>query len=552
MALRFAGFELDRQRAELRGRDGEVLKLRPKTLAMLSLFATNPGRVVTKQELMDTVWPDVHVGEDSLFQCIREIRTVLGDDRRELIRLVSGQGYLFATEVTGDPPPARAADTETSGASPEVSQAGVADTSPVSFIRRFRAILSLAGCAVIALLVAAIVWTGASRLSGPPTVAVTPFTVDGADDVRETAAHVAARLLDGLAKINNIRVVLPKTAAQPAEFVVTGDLRKDAAGWDAHVRLTRASNGEIISSAHVVIAAADGDLELQRSRLVAAIGYPLALRLNDLLNAEARPPATDGVAKAAIEQATAAIKQTSRERFTTAETILKKTLADDTDNVDLAVALAALQLRGIQMSWYPPEESAAAEADSKSILKHALSLKPTSIPVLEAYCRLLNATNEFTDSLVACARVLDFEPWDGMALFNLGLGQLQLGLFEDALATFLRANSYDTPEVARWTWPLGIGWVYALMGRPADALPWVENSIAITPASGRSLIYLAGLYETLGRHSDAVAALKAGLALRPGSTAANIINPTKNANPVFLAAQARLMPPMIAAGLPER
>lgn len=547
MALRFAGLELDQQRAELRGRDGEILKLRPKALAMLSLFATNPGRVVTKQELMDTVWPDVHVGEDSLFQCIREIRTALGDDRRELIRLVSGQGYLFATAVTDDPPPTLVPDAET----PAAPTAGVPETVRPSVIHRYRVLLSLAGLAAVLVLVAAIVWSGTVSIAGPPTIAVAPFNVEGAEDVSVMATNVAARLLDGLAKINNIRVILPQAAAtQKAEFVVTADLRKAVSGWDTYARLTRVSTGEIVWSAHIAIAATDGDLELQQTRLVAGIGYPLALRLNEILDTDGRPAATDGVAKAAIEQATAAIKQTSRERFATAESILKRTIADDEDNVDIAVALAALQLRGIQMSWYPPAEGVAAEANSKSILKHALHIKPTSIAVLEAYCRMLSATNEFADSLVACARVLDFEPWDGTALFNLGLGQLQLGLFEDALATFKRAYSYDTPEVSRWTWQLGIGWVYGLMGQPADALPWVERSIAITPASGRSIIYLAGVYESLGRHADAVATMQRGMALRPGSTAVNIINPTKNATPVFLKAQERLLPPMIAAGLP--
>ena len=103
MVLRFAGFALDRPRAELRGPDGEVLKLRPKTFSMLTLFATNAGRVLSKQALMDAVWPNVHVGDDSLFQCIREIRTVLGDDQRQLIRLVSGRGYLFEAEVSVEP-----------------------------------------------------------------------------------------------------------------------------------------------------------------------------------------------------------------------------------------------------------------------------------------------------------------------------------------------------------------------------------------------------------------------------------------------------------------
>ena len=55
MVHRFAGFQLDRQRAELRGPDSEVVRLRPKTFAMLALFTANSGRVLTKQELMDAV-----------------------------------------------------------------------------------------------------------------------------------------------------------------------------------------------------------------------------------------------------------------------------------------------------------------------------------------------------------------------------------------------------------------------------------------------------------------------------------------------------------------
>ncbi|WP_246738672.1 winged helix-turn-helix domain-containing protein [Bradyrhizobium sp. CCBAU 051011] len=67
---------------------------------MLRLLAKNAGRVLSKQQLMEAVWPNVHVGEDSLFQCIREIRTALGDDKRQVVRVISGRGYLFEAEVT--------------------------------------------------------------------------------------------------------------------------------------------------------------------------------------------------------------------------------------------------------------------------------------------------------------------------------------------------------------------------------------------------------------------------------------------------------------------
>ncbi len=54
--FRFAGFELDPPRAELRGPDGAPIKLRPKTYSLLLLLLENTGRVVGKQEVIDTLW----------------------------------------------------------------------------------------------------------------------------------------------------------------------------------------------------------------------------------------------------------------------------------------------------------------------------------------------------------------------------------------------------------------------------------------------------------------------------------------------------------------
>jgi len=197
-------------------------------------------------------------------------------------------------------------------------------------------------------------------------------------------------------------------------------------------------------------------------------------------------------------------------------------------------------MRGIQMVWYSPADSTAAAIRARAILERALHLKPRSVPVLEAYCRFLNATNEFAESLVACARTLDFDPWDGLALYHLGLAQLQLGRFEAALATFKEADRFDTPQVSRWTWPLGAGLTYLVMDRNQEALPWLLKSIAITPASGRSYMLLAAAYQRLGRPDEAKAAMTKALALRPDSTVGNVRLPTKNASAAFLAACASL------------
>jgi DNA-binding winged helix-turn-helix (wHTH) protein/tetratricopeptide (TPR) repeat protein len=570
---RFAGFEFDRLRAELRGPDGKAIKLRPKTFDMLALFAANAGRIISKQELMEAVWPNVHVGEDSLFQCIRELRTALGDDQRQVIKLVSGRGYMFDVEMLAEP-----AAVETPAALPLAALSGeparaVAAAEPVERRRLFglrgpAALAAMAGLgAIVGLAVAAPIF-GPDVIFGraPPTIAVMPIAGVGSDSqVAETAANVTTRLVDGLAKIDNIRV-MTQTAPQPAsplatqpDFVVNGELAKGERSWELRARMTRTATGEVVWTVPVAVSFKDSDLEepdlgMQRSRLAAGLGHPLALRINALLEPGARTAATvgrsPGNARVAIEQAIASINQTTRERFATAQAMLEKALAEEPNNADLQVALAALQMRGIQMVWYGPDDAAAAEKNAKAMLERAVRTRPSSIPVLEAYCRFLNATNEFVESLVVCARTLAFDPWNGMALYHIGLGQLPLGRFEDALATFKQANRFDTPPVSRWTWLLGAGVSYLMMGRDEEALPWLQRSIAITPASGRPLVLLAAAYQRLGRTDEAQAALTQGLKLRPGSTVSNIGIPTKNVSAAYMEARGRIEQALIAAGLP--
>src|SRR5262245_9952105 len=96
--LRFDRFTLDRTRGSLS--DGNVdIDLAPKPFDVLSYLVTNAGRLVSKTELLEAVWPGVTVSDDSLVQCIRELRQKLGDDQRCLIKTMSRRGYLFDVSV---------------------------------------------------------------------------------------------------------------------------------------------------------------------------------------------------------------------------------------------------------------------------------------------------------------------------------------------------------------------------------------------------------------------------------------------------------------------
>ncbi|TIN41102.1 MAG: transcriptional regulator [Mesorhizobium sp.] len=85
---------LDLDRGTLR-RDGEIVPVRPKTFDLLAFLVRNPGRVLSKDELFQAVWPNTIVTEDSLTQCIRDVRKCIGDEAQSLVRTVPRRGYMF-------------------------------------------------------------------------------------------------------------------------------------------------------------------------------------------------------------------------------------------------------------------------------------------------------------------------------------------------------------------------------------------------------------------------------------------------------------------------
>jgi predicted ATPase/DNA-binding winged helix-turn-helix (wHTH) protein len=84
---------------------GEEIKLRPKVYETLKYLVEHPGRLIGKQELMQAVWPDAFVTDDSLVQCTLELRRALDDRSQQLLKTVPRRGYLFTADVIQRPSP---------------------------------------------------------------------------------------------------------------------------------------------------------------------------------------------------------------------------------------------------------------------------------------------------------------------------------------------------------------------------------------------------------------------------------------------------------------
>lgn len=98
-AYLFGDFELNPNRGTLL-KNGEEVPLRRQCFEVLQHLVQHPGTLVTKQQLMDEIWPDVVVTESSLPQCIFSIRKALDDGGKTIVRSIPRGGYRFDLPVT--------------------------------------------------------------------------------------------------------------------------------------------------------------------------------------------------------------------------------------------------------------------------------------------------------------------------------------------------------------------------------------------------------------------------------------------------------------------
>jgi len=174
--FRFADVEVDESNFSVT-KAGEPLPLEPKVFKVLQYLLHHPGRVVTKDELLDAVWSDTSVSESSLTRSVATLRRLLGDDIHEprYIATIPTVGYRFLCEVqiskngyvpasapasTPEPPP------EAASAAPRPVPS---TEKPKTRVKRTLAVL--AACCALVLLFAAAWFVYRNRQpNNPPNV----------------------------------------------------------------------------------------------------------------------------------------------------------------------------------------------------------------------------------------------------------------------------------------------------------------------------------------------------------------------------------------------
>jgi Tol biopolymer transport system component/DNA-binding winged helix-turn-helix (wHTH) protein len=169
----FGSFRLDAQERLLQ-RDGATISLTPKAFDLLLALVERHGRLVEKEELFQTVWPDTIVEESNLSSNIALIRKALGDGEngQKFIETVPKRGYRFVAEVREAP---REANEPAPDATLPINEAPVAAAQPR---RRFHPVLLvlLAPGLLIVGYYATARWFGSREPSVAPMMTTVPFT----------------------------------------------------------------------------------------------------------------------------------------------------------------------------------------------------------------------------------------------------------------------------------------------------------------------------------------------------------------------------------------
>ena len=433
--LRFGGFTLDPNTASLCG-DGRQLQLRPKAFDVLLYLARHPGRVVSKDELIGAIWPNIFVTDNSLVQCISDIRLALHDDTQAILKTVARRGYLFAAPVVDIEPgssvqlrPESSAGEAERGCAASV----VSATSPVTAISgesvarsRFEfALGAVAGLACIAAAAGGLAWwwyanravDAASLSSGADTaldstphrkrvsIAVLPFVALGAPATDEYFADgLTEDIIAALGRFSELSVLSPKAVfpykaktLRPEDigrelkvrYIVEGSVRRNPERVRIAVRLTDAALGTLLW-ADQYDAEPTGIFAIQ-DNITRHITGALAVRLTSAEQARiaAKPPSSLE-AYDLVLRGRDLLSRLTRSSTSNARALFERAMELDPSYAGAYVGLGRVDLTAVALGWTPDPAGALYRAEG--LARQAIGideLDPAAHVLLgRAYARL--------------------------------------------------------------------------------------------------------------------------------------------------------------------
>ncbi|HEY6123987.1 MAG TPA: winged helix-turn-helix domain-containing protein [Steroidobacteraceae bacterium] len=348
--LTFGRYVLDLRRGSLL-LDGREVALRPKTFAVLRFLVENPGRLVSKEELLEAVWPNLVVTDDTLVQSIGELRRTLGEAGARLIVTVPRRGYRF--EATEAPPDRRKAR-------------GI---GALRFRWKYGILAPLAiGITVLAMWLVPKLLDASDppvAIAAKPAIAVLPFQNQGDDPTREYLADgITQDIINSLGRFSALTVmswnaVAPYkgAAVRPGEIARVLAVRYQVEGsvnyTDNRLRVSAQlvdDQGRVLWSSR--FDEAPTDVFALQDRITREIAGALAIRVTQFEQRRvSAKPTSSFDAYDFVLRARPALQRPERARIVEARALLRQAIALDPNYAAAHSALGETFHAAISLGW---------------------------------------------------------------------------------------------------------------------------------------------------------------------------------------------------------
>ena len=494
--LKFGRYVLDLHRGCLL-LDGREVTLRPKTFAVLHCLVTHPGQLMGKEELLEAVWPNLVVTDDTLVQSIGELRRALGDTGARLITTVPRRGYRF--EASEAPPDRRKARRR--------------------HLFRFRWIYGILAPLAVALTVL-VLWLAGFWSDVPPAIpdakpaiAVLPFQHQGDDPAREYLADgLTQDLINSLGRFSALTVMswnavagYKGEAVRPGEiarslgvrYQVEGSVRY--AGDEVRVSAQMVdSQGRVLWSARFEETPAD--VFALQDRITREIAGALAIRVTEFEQRRiATKPTESFDAYDYLLRARPALQRPSRAGIVEARELIRHAIALDPKYAAAHSALGETFHVAIAMGWAesPDEYWKRVETHAGEALKFDASDVRARVLMARRYI----AYNRYPEAQTEIDRAIAINPNDADALAGRGNILMWLGETEAAIETLELALRID-PELNDFD-RFALTLAYYLKHRYSETIEQAELNLRKNPGARFNEAVLAAAYAQSGRSADA-------------------------------------------------
>jgi len=557
----FEGFRLDVTRRTLH-RNEALVDLRAKCFDLLACLARNAGRVVTKDELISTVWPNVVVTDESITRCVSDIRQALGDGAQRIVKTVPRQGYLLASPVSFAEPIESSRLAVTDVAAPRQTQAnggrGWLAASAIAF-------------AVIAMGVALMAWRPWTAPPGPTqalSIIVLPLANFGDDPAQLYFVEgLTEDLTTDLSRIPGSFVIARSTADTyrgkavdvrqigrdvGVRYVLEGSVQRLDELVRLNLRLVDAESGRELWADRM-----DGnrrELAALQSAVTGTVAGTLHVQMVEAESQRSlRLRPHDPGAQDLFWQARAAMERRTPESFSAARELLLRAVKMDPASVSSWSALARTYAIEVKQRWMnvrgaDKEEwiRRAGEAAHK-----AYALDPSHPDALAAMGSVFQVRGQPAQALGMFLRQVQADPNDATGWNNVGYAYATLGKPEESIAANERALRLSPRDANVYGFMVVIAAAHLFAGRDQEAIAWARRSIAARPGFSISHAWLAAAAANAGDMATAREAIAEFKRLQPDYTLATFRAEKHGDNPAFLVQRERFYRGLRSAGLEE-